>query len=147
MSRISSGTLAHSALLSILLAGASQAVPPSPGLQRNSLSVTSTAGRYRPQRPTVSPYLALIPGGLGNLAAINYFNVVKPELTQLQINDQQGLQNRKLENELQGAVGELEAAEEAVIKKQAAGFMTHQKYFGLPTNQSVLQNPANKVKH
>jgi hypothetical protein len=144
--RFARGASLASALLPVLLTGVARAVPPSAGLQRNSLSVTSTAGRYRPQRPTVSPYLALVPGGLGNLAAINYFNIVKPELSQLQVNDQQGMEIRNLKNELQGAVGEIEAVEEAAVKKQAAGFMTHHKYFGLPTNQSALQNPAKNLK-
>ncbi len=120
-----------------------RAVPPQPGLQRNSLTVKSSGNRYRPQRPTVSPYLALIPGGLGNLAAINYFNVVKPELAQMQINEQQGNEIQKLETAKLGGMIAGEEDENAKVR-QSAAFMTHAKYFGQPINRTALQKPDKK---
>ena len=83
-------------LICLGLPAAAQAVPPQPGIQPNSLEVTSTGRRYRPQRRTVSPYLALVPGGLANLAAIQYFTLVQPEITQIQINKEQGNALQKL---------------------------------------------------
>ena len=59
------------------------------GVSRNSLNIkTVTPGRYRPQKPTVSPYLALSPGAVGNLAAVNYFTIIRPEIVQRQISQE-----------------------------------------------------------
>src|SRR5271163_885622 len=91
----------------ILSAAVAQAAPQEPGIQPNSLQIRSKGGRrYRPQKPTVSPYVALTPGGLGNIAAINFFNVVQPELQQLQINQEQYNAVLKLEGKGPGPAAE-----------------------------------------
>ena len=124
-----------------------QATPPPAGLTRNSLSVRSTTGRYRPQKPTISPYLALSPGSLGNLAAINYFTVVRPELNQRQVNQQQTVDLRTIEKQIRA----IEAEENQPLpgSPPTIGFMTQQRYFGAPLNQSTTQpglSPANQPR-
>jgi len=116
-----------------------QAAPPDAGLQPNSLQVENSGRRYRPKRKTVSPYLALTPGGLGNIAAINYFNVVQPEVVQLQINQDQYNALLKLEGKGPGAAAEEGEELEVKTLRQSAGFMTHHKYFAQPINKSGLK--------
>lgn len=121
------------------------AAPPPPGIQSNSLDITSPGGlRYRPQRRTVSPYLALVPGGLGNLAAINYFNVVQPEVVQLQINAQQEVALQKLEAQTTAVAAEEAEGEAKAIIRQRSSFMTHRKYFGQPIYGSTQAKPDKK---
>jgi hypothetical protein len=126
-----------------LPAVAAVAAPPVPGLQPNSLEVESQGRRYRPQRRTVSPFLALTPGGLGNLAAINYFNVVQPEVQQLQINQQQYDALLKLEGKGPGPAME-EGEELGTVPKERASYMTHHKYFAQPINQAGLKKADKK---
>ncbi len=114
-----------------------RATPPPAGLTRNSLSVRSTTGRYRPQKPTISPYLALSPGTLGNIAAINYFTVVRPELNQRQVNQQQAVDLRTIERQVRAI--EAEEAQPPPGSPPTIGYMTQQKYFGAPLNQSTTQ--------
>jgi len=118
------------------ICGDSQATPPPAGLTRNSLSIRSSTNRYRPQRPTFSPYIALSPGSLGNLAGVNYFAVVRPELNQRQINQQQNVELRTIENQVRAI--EAEETETKPEGPPTIGFQTQRKYFGAPLNQSAV---------
>jgi hypothetical protein len=132
------GIVWASSLVLLCWVDISWAVPPSAGLTTNSLDVRSRGGRYRPQRPTISPYLALAPGGLGSSAAINYFSVVRPEITQRQVNQQQGFELYQIERQLKQVEDE-EASLRAGTKPDV-GFMTHRKYFFSSDDQSATQS-------
>jgi hypothetical protein len=124
------------AVLSLYLAETAQALPPKGNIKRNSLTVTSPTYRYRPQRPVVSPFLALAPNGVGTLSVINYFSIVQPQVIQQQINQQQGAAIQQLSNQVQSTSTEL-AEEEGARPRPAIGYMTQRKYFAQPLNHSL----------
>lgn len=115
-----------------------QATPPTPQLSSNSLDVRSATVHYRPQRRTVSPYLSLVPGNL-NLPAINYFNIVRPEIVQTQVNRDQGSEIRQLELEFRNVAAEAKAAEADAtgVVRPKVGFQTQRKYFDVKMNRTL----------
>jgi hypothetical protein len=82
----------------------------------------------------------LAPGGLGGSAAINYLTVVRPELMQRQVNQQQGFQLYEIERQLRQA--EDDEAEYRALNKPETGFMTQKKYFFTSDKQFSNQAPG-----
>jgi hypothetical protein len=118
------------------------AAPPVAGLQPNSLQIKSQGRRYRPQRNTFSPYISLSPGSLGNLSGVTYFAVVRPEIQQLQINQEQFSALQKLAGNGPGPATEEDEVVNAASRRQSEGFMTHHKYFAQPINRSAIKKPG-----
>jgi len=133
-------------LLGSVLAGlmgtGAWAAPPQANLSRNSLSVRSTGPRYSPQRRVISPYLSIAPGNIGNLAAVQYFNLVQPLIQQRSINEQQVGSVQRLQTEINTNAEEIQDLEQGE-KRNPSGYLTHQKYFNQPLNGALTRTPRN----
>src|SRR5690349_7604497 len=85
--------------------------------------VGAAQAQYPNSRPTVTPWLNLYRGG--NPVALNYYNLVRPELDFLasiqQLSQQVGANKQ--------ALTDLTTPSGAPVTGHAAGFMTHGSYF------------------
>jgi hypothetical protein len=100
----------------------------------NNLKYGGTSGyaipRYRPQRPTVSPYVALT-GRFGMGGAATYYTFVQPQLQQRVTNSTQGQAINQLERQQQHLQAELSTEERSKVRStgRQAGYMTQDSYF------------------
>src|SRR5262245_24899907 len=82
----------------------------------------------RSKTPTFSPYLNLLRGGTS--PAINYYGIVRPEITFGNSLYQLGLQQNVLQGQALGNQGtELAAFTQLPATGHATGFMTQSRYF------------------
>jgi hypothetical protein len=108
------------------------ALPPQHNLGSNSLGVVSPGARYTPQRPVISPYLALAPvSGTQAQAFINYFALVRPQYTQQAAIQQQGTAIQQIEQDIRSRGAQPRASERSEIRTTGhrASYMTHERYF------------------
>ncbi|HWA97061.1 MAG TPA: hypothetical protein VG713_01150 [Pirellulales bacterium] len=120
------------ALLLLLACQAASATPPVVNYDNNTLNIGTTGTRYRPQRPTVSPYIAMTQN-TGSTAFINYFTITQPLFSQQQNNRRQGQELQMLEREVQAQQPDVDPITgQRVIRSTGhhTGFMTHRQYFG-----------------
>ncbi len=105
------------------------AAPRTPSLGNDTLSIRSPTPRYSPQRPAISPYLAITPNS--NLTFINYFTITQPLFAQRQANRQQNADIQQLENEilLEQQVDPVTGQRVISDTGHRAGFMTQGTYF------------------
>ncbi len=130
-------------ILAGLMGGAALAIPPQPNLSRNSLSVRSVGPRYVPQRRTLSPYLSVVPGNVANLSAVQFFNLVQPQIQQRNFNEQQLGSVQRLQTEIDTNAEEIGDLEK-IGKRNPSGYMTHQRYFNQPLNSNLT---ARALRH
>ncbi len=107
-----------------------QAAPRTPSLGNDTLNLKSPSARYSPQRPAISPYLAITQNS--NLTFINYFTITQPLFAQRQASRQQSSDIQQLENQVQFEQQEIDAmtGQRAIGSTgHRAGFMTQGTYF------------------
>ncbi|MBW3596412.1 MAG: hypothetical protein KY475_03945 [Planctomycetes bacterium] len=110
------------------------AVPPPNAVNRGG-------GPIIPQRPAVSPYLALTtPGRFGRVG--NYYTFVRPYQQQQALNQQQGAALMRLEQQLQSPPPPVfggNAGSPPLTTGNRAWFMNHTPYFGGGTVRGAPQ--------
>jgi hypothetical protein len=123
-------------IVSLLVAFASarfaSATPPTVDYSNNTMNIGSKTGRYAPQRPTVSPYLA-IAQNVGNLSFVNYFTITRPLFAQQQTNRGQGRELERLERQVRSESQPIDPVTgQPTIRSTGhrTGFMTQSPYFG-----------------
>jgi len=90
-------------------------------------------GRYTPKRPTVSPYLNLTRRDTGALP--NYYALVRPQLEQQALNQQQQATNLRQQQAVQGVQKQVTQLNEPNVRSTGtgAGFSNLSHYFPTPT--------------
>jgi len=100
------------------------AAPPPHNLNHGGQSGYSLP-RYQPQRPTVSPYVALAGGRTGVLGAATYYTFVRPEIQQQAINNSQSIAIERLQNRQRQMTAELKGSQTG----HQTGYLTQDRYF------------------
>lgn len=90
--------------------------------------------RYRPARPTVSPYLNLLRNNVSPLP--NYYSLVRPQQYQLEVNRQQ----QALQLQQNTAIRQLQTG---LLRTQTTGPVTgSSSWFQNPGSRSTFQNTS-----
>ena len=109
---------------------------------------TSTAQvlRYKPNTPTVSPYLNLFQnnrnGRQFNSALPNYYSLVRPQLQQIQTNQYQQQLIRQQANTIGQLQGNVQSLQKQVQSGQPAVKTGHSSWFENPGQQSTFLNTS-----
>ena len=90
---------------------------------------------YVSQRPTVSPYLNLLRQDTGE-AAPNYYSLVKPQIDQIDFNQQQMRQNQQMARRMQGIQSRpaypVAGSQYLIPTGHQAVFMNYLHYYPMP---------------
>jgi hypothetical protein len=120
-----------------LTAGRASAVPPQPDYGNNTANIRSQGARYQPQRPTISPYLAMTQNT--NIATLNYFTITQPLFVARAASRQQGQELEQLERQVRAEAQLLDPVTgQPRIRSTGsrAGFMTQRSYFNIKNANS-----------
>jgi hypothetical protein len=114
-------------------------------LRTSGIAVAQTQ-RYTPSKPTVSPYLNLFQNnrdGRGfNSAVPNYYSLVRPQLQQLQTNQNQQRTIQQQANTIGQLQGNVQLLQQAVESGQSNVLTGHGSWFGNPGQQSRFLNTS-----
>jgi hypothetical protein len=107
------------------------AVPPVANYGNATLELGSRGSRYSPQKPTVSPYIAMT-SNTNNLQFLNYFTITRPAFAQQATNRRQNVELQQIERQLTTEAEEIdELGQQRTIRSTGhhSAFMTQGPYF------------------